>query len=56
MVLLAQVVAQITGAALVLDHQLVCTLATLDDAVQERGPRSRHPAGLVAVVLGRVVA
>ena len=54
--LLAQVIADVAGAGLVLHDHLMTALATIDETVQQGGARAGNAAGLVAVVLRMVVA
>src|SRR3954467_13667387 len=54
--LLAQEVADIPCAVLVLHDHLVAADAIVGDAVQQGFAVARHTAGLVAIVLGVVVA
>src|SRR5207247_3806960 len=51
MIFLAEKIAEITGAALVLHNHLVPTLSTVDQPVQQRSSWSRHASGFVPVVL-----
>ena len=54
--LLLEMIAEILRAAFVLHAHLVSALAAVDDAVQQRLAFARYAAGLVASVLGVVVA
>src|SRR5262249_34662870 len=55
-ILLPQVVTEVLGAPFVLDHHLVATRATIDEAMQERFAGARNPTGFVAIILRMVVA
>ena len=55
-VLLAQIIADVAGAGLVLHHHLMAALAAVDDAVEQGGARAGNAPGLVAVILRVVVA
>jgi hypothetical protein len=54
-VLLAQVIADVTGAGFVLHDHFVAAFPAMDDAVQERLAFPRHTSGFVPVVLGVIV-
>ena len=55
-VLLAQIIADVAGAGLVLHHHLMAALAAINDAVEQGGARAGNAPGLVAVILRVVVA
>src|SRR5208337_5603632 len=55
-VLLAEIVAEITRAALVLHDHFVATFPAVDEAVQQGLARTGHTAGFVPVVFAVVVA
>ena len=54
--LLPEGVAKILGSALVLYHHLVTALAAVHEPMEQSLSRPRNTAGLVAVVLGVVIA
>jgi len=54
-VLLAQVIADIPGAFLVLYDHFVAAFPAIDDAVQERLAFTRHASGFVTVVLSVII-